>query len=93
MKLGETTIVQPDFHQETVDISKNVYIQLLKRTVEQVELISKVDVLNFSMKQYYPIVDLAVYLKAPINYDVAKKCAEFKNSSVMNLIYTLSLNQ
>ncbi|MCP1144694.1 ATP-binding protein [Lysinibacillus endophyticus] len=73
VKLGETTIVQPDFHQETVEISKNVYMQLLKRTVEQVELISKVDVLNFSMKQYYPIVDLVVYLKAPINYDVADK--------------------
>ncbi|SOC23966.1 hypothetical protein SAMN05880501_11655 [Ureibacillus xyleni] len=73
VKLGETTIVQPDFHQETIEISKNVYIQLLKYTVEQVEFIIKIESIHFTMKQYQPNVELTVYIQAPVNYDVMDK--------------------
>ncbi|HWK23205.1 MAG TPA: hypothetical protein VNS08_09270 [Ureibacillus sp.] len=73
VKLGETTIVQPDFHHEVIDISKNVYLDLIKYVVEQDQVIAKIDSIHFVMKDYRQILSLSIYLRSPVNYDVMEK--------------------
>lgn len=42
-KIGETTIVRPDFQHEVITIAPKVYEQLLRHTFEQAPLIAKVE--------------------------------------------------
>ncbi len=73
VKLGETTIVQPDFHQQVIDITKNVYVDLIKYIISKYRVIAKVDSIHFVMKDYSQILYLTVYLSSPLNYDVMEK--------------------
>ncbi|MDN4492646.1 ATP-binding protein [Ureibacillus aquaedulcis] len=73
VKLGETTIVQPDFHQQIIDISKNVYIDLIKYLIGQYKVVAKIDSIHFVMKDYRQILYLTLYLSPPVNYDVVEK--------------------
>jgi len=73
VKLGETTIVQPDFHHEVINISKSVYLDLIKYVVDQNQLIAKIDSIHFAMKDYRQILSLSIYLRSPVNYDVMEK--------------------
>ena len=73
VKLGETTIVQPDFHQQVIVISKNVYVDLIKYIIEQYKVIAKIDGIHFVMKDYRQIIYLTIYLSSPVNYDVMEK--------------------
>jgi len=72
-KLGETTIVQPDFHHQVIDISKNVYFDLLKYILEQYGVIAKIDSIQFTMKGYSQTIHLSFYVSSPVNYDLMEK--------------------
>lgn len=69
-KVGETTIVRPDFHSQVIHISKNVYIDLIGHVVKSCEKVVKVDSIQFTMKQYFPVIYISCYIKAPVTYDV-----------------------
>lgn len=73
VKLGETTIVQPDFHQQIIDISKNVYVDLVKYIISQYRVIAKIDTIHFDMKGYSQILYITVYICSPVNYEVMEK--------------------
>ncbi|MDI7741804.1 ATP-binding protein [Lysinibacillus fusiformis] len=73
VKLGETTIVQPDFHQQVIVISKNVYVDLVKHIITQFRVIAKIESIQFVMKEYRQILYIAVYIASPVNYDVMEK--------------------
>ena len=73
VKLGETTIVQPDFHQQMIYISKNVYVELAKYIISQYRVIAKIDAIHFVMKDYSQILYITVYITSPVNYDVMEK--------------------
>lgn len=73
VKLGETTIVQPDFHQQVIEISKNVYVDLIKYIISQYKVIAKIDAIHFVMKDYRQVLYIAVYLTPPVNYNVMEK--------------------
>ena len=68
-KIGEITIVRPDFHQEVVDIHKNAYLQLTMHEVSSNEFIAKVDSLRID-QDVMPVIRLTVTLRAPITYYV-----------------------
>ena len=70
VKLGETTIVQPDFHRQVVEISKSVYLDFIHYVLRKNKKIGKVDVVQFSMKDFQPMIYISIYLAAPVNYDV-----------------------
>ncbi|BDH61606.1 ATPase [Lysinibacillus sp. PLM2] len=72
-KIGETTIVQPDFHQQRIDISHKVYIDLIRFILNQYEYVAKVETIHFSMKQYQPIVYIAMSIYVPDRSTVAEK--------------------
>lgn len=72
-KIGETTIVRPDFQQQTIHISKRVYMDLIKHTVENYEGVAKIDAIQFGMKQFLPIVHISIYFKSPVTYEMMGK--------------------
>lgn len=70
VKLGETTIVQPDFHRQTIEISLNVYTDLIQFVVANNPFIARVDAVQFTMKKLQPKIYVSLHLKTPVNYDV-----------------------
>ena len=46
-KIGETTIVRPDFQREYIEISKHVYVQLLTYCCSQQAIVQKVEQAQF----------------------------------------------
>ena len=69
-KLGETTIVRPDFQQETIQIARSVYVDIIAHTVENSPYVAKLDQLQFTMLAHTPKVSIVIHLKAPVTYDV-----------------------
>ncbi|RHW37544.1 hypothetical protein D1B33_08415 [Lysinibacillus yapensis] len=72
VKLGETTIVQPDFHQELIDISKKVYIDLIQHIAREYKDYIKVDSISFVMKDYEQVIYLSVFLNSPVHEETMK---------------------
>lgn len=68
-KIGETTIVRPDFHQQTITIARSVYIQVLNHVLNENDLIAKVDSIQISVESV-PKMTISIYLAAPVNYSV-----------------------
>lgn len=69
MKIGETTIVRPDFHQETVDISRAAYVQLIQYELSQNNIVKKFEIQKLSLN-VLPAMQIIVYLRAPVHYDI-----------------------
>lgn len=79
VKLGETTIVRPDFHQETITIAPKVYLDLIREVVTGHAYVTKVYHYGFSLEQHM-VVTLEVNLLAPVDYDVVKKVYEIQQA-------------
>lgn len=69
VKVGETTIVRPDFHQETIQISKSVYTDLLHHITQQQSFITRIHQVDIDLLTV-PIITISIHIKAPLNYDV-----------------------
>ncbi|MED3662606.1 hypothetical protein NST62_06565 [Ureibacillus sp. FSL K6-8385] len=78
VKLGETTIVQPDFHRQTIDILPNVYVDLIKYAISRNPHVAKVEFLHFSMKKLYPRIYVSLHIKAPVRYDAVAAMEELQ---------------
>lgn len=65
-KIGETTLVRPDFHQQTITIAKSVYTELAKHIIEQNPYVTRMQHLQCTLQQV-PRISFEVYLAAPIN--------------------------
>ncbi|MEK4425401.1 hypothetical protein [Solibacillus sp. FSL K6-1523] len=68
-KLGETTIVRPDFHQQTITISHTVYTDIIKHVVANNPHIIRMNQLQFSVATV-PTMRMDVSILAPVNYFV-----------------------
>lgn len=86
VKLGETTIVRPDFHQETITIAPKVYRELVREVVTRHPYVTKVHHYDFSLQQHM-IVTLDVNLLAPVDYNVSEKLADIQRA-VAQAFYT-----
>ncbi|MBD8032789.1 ATP-binding protein [Solibacillus merdavium] len=69
VKLGETTIVQPDFHQNSVYIARSVYLDVLEHVLEQQNQITKFEVPNLQIEGV-PQMNINIYLRLPVHYHV-----------------------
>lgn len=76
VKIGETTIVRPDFHSEVIHIQNAVYIDILKNCMKKFEHNIKTLSVQFENKDFHTIVSIACYLKHPVNYSVLEKMEE-----------------
>lgn len=78
-KIGETTIVRPDFHQEYIDIEKQVYVQLLTYCSAQEDIVHKVDHVQFIMEEQV-LANISVQLKMPIHYLLPKRLKDMQEA-------------
>lgn len=62
VKLGETTIVQPDFQQQVITISDNVYIELIDYVAGEFKEFFQLDSAAFVMRDYKQTIHLTVFL-------------------------------
>lgn len=69
VKLGETTIVQPDFHQNSVYISRTVFTDVLEHILAQQKKLARFEIANIHTDGV-PQMTIAIYLKSPISYAV-----------------------
>lgn len=86
VKLGETTIVRPDFHQETITIAPKVYLDLIREVVMRHPYVTKLTHYGFSMQQHM-VVTLEVNLVAPADYDVVERVTDIQRT-VAQAFYT-----
>ncbi|WP_107839767.1 hypothetical protein [Metasolibacillus meyeri] len=70
VKVGETTIVQPDFHHETVTIHKQVYRDVLLHVIERNPIVAQVEKLQFNVATI-PKISATVIVQASIHDDIA----------------------
>lgn len=77
-KVGETTIVQPDFHRQTIEISYQVYVEIIRYSASKHPFVAKVDTVQYSMRNYIPLIYVSLYLKSPVQYYVPKKIEEMQ---------------
>lgn len=72
-KIGETTIVHPDFHQETIQINRAVYISLVSHILANEKYITKFEHGQFTMDSHLPFMEVDIWLFAPVHYNVIEK--------------------
>ncbi len=68
-KIGETTIVRPDFQQEYIEIGKHVYVQLLTYCCAQHDIVHKVEQVQLTLGEH-AFTTITLQLKVPINYSL-----------------------
>ena len=69
VKVGETTIVRPDFHQETILISKSVYIDLLQHITQQQSFVTRIHQVDIDLLTV-PVITISIAIKAPFDYEI-----------------------
>lgn len=79
-KIGETTIVFPDFHQETIQISRNVYKSLLKYTIQKFPEVRKLENLQFTMDGQLPMIVADIVIGGPVTYQVVEKMTDLQKT-------------
>lgn len=70
-RIGEVTIVQPDFQKGFIIINKNVYQDIIRHICLQNEELKDCKSIEFDMSGL-PIVHLSIILKLPLNYCIHK---------------------
>lgn len=68
-KIGETTIVRPDFQQEYIEIGKHVYVQLLTYCCVQHDIVHKVEQVQLTIGEQ-AFTTITLQLKVPIDYSL-----------------------
>ena len=71
-KIGETTLVRPDFHQQTITIAKAVYTDLAKYEIERNPYVTRMQHLQCTMNQVSRL-SFEIYLAAPVNYYIPEQ--------------------
>ena len=66
-KIGETTIVRPDFQREYIEIGKQVYVQLLTYCCRKQAIVQKVEQVQFILGEQVQAI-VTIQLKLPIDY-------------------------
>lgn len=69
-KIGETTIVSPDFHPQTIFVDPKVYEQVIRYVAEEEPSVQAVQRILFRFTEHLPIVHIELTIKAPVTYDV-----------------------
>lgn len=78
-KIGETTIVRPDFQREYIEISKHVYVQLLTYCCSQQAIVQKVEQAQFVLGDQVQ-ANLTIQVKLPIDYPLAARLVELQRT-------------
>lgn len=84
-KIGETTIVRPDFHSETVEISRAAYVQIIQYELSKNSILKKYELQKLTLN-VLPAMQISVYLQAPVQYDVIAAIANIQQQIEQSFI-------
>lgn len=90
-KIGETTIVRPDFQQEYIEIEKQVYVQLLTYTCKQQDIVQKVEQIQFSLGEQAKVI-VSLQLKMPIDYSLPRRLYQLQEDVQQSFTSILATN-
>lgn len=76
VKIGETSIVRPDFHSEVIHIHQDVYIGLIKHSMKAFEKEVKTTNVQFVMNDFQTVVTVTCFIKHPLQYYLPGKLVE-----------------
>jgi adenylate kinase family enzyme len=71
-KLGETTIVRPDFHKQTIRIARSVYLDVIKYAILQHTIVAKLVHIDFLLEPI-PRIKAEITLATPVNYELPNR--------------------
>ena len=69
-KIGETTIVSPDFHPQSIFIHQRVYDEVLLHTVSNFHLTRQIYRCQFNFTDHLPDIVVELALAAPVTYNI-----------------------
>lgn len=78
-KIGETTLVSPDFHPQTIFVNSNIYEDVLRYVIFKQPVVKSVQRIYFRFTDYLPIVRIELTLQAPVNYNVWEELVKCQN--------------
>lgn len=81
-KIGETTIVQPDFHDETITIQKRAFTDMVKITCDLNPYIARSSKIQYKQLPL-PSVHITVVLDGPIDYSIPAAMLALQNDIAM----------
>lgn len=87
-KIGETTIVSPDFHPQTVFIHQRVYNEILEHIVENFPLTRQIYRTQFNLNAYYPVIYIELAIEAPVTYNLWSELTKLQKE-VQDAFYTM----
>lgn len=79
VKLGETTLVKPDFHQQTITIAKPVYSAIVRYIVENNPFVSRIQHIQCTVNQV-PRIAIELFLAAPVHYSVPEVIEQLQSN-------------
>ncbi|MEG0440075.1 MAG: hypothetical protein RR587_12655 [Solibacillus sp.] len=85
-KLGETTIVRPDFHHQSITISQAVYTDIIKHVVANNPCITRMNHLQFSVATV-PTMRIDVSILAPVNYYVPDMLKQLQREIAQSFLF------
>ena len=77
VKIGETTIVQPDFHQATGHVDKETFMQIIQEACEMEKMVHKVLKVQFELLPA-PTTTISLVLQGPIHLNQANLLGELQ---------------
>lgn len=90
VKVGETTIVQPDFHYETIIIHKQVYRDVLLHVMSKSPIIAQVEKLAFNVATM-PKITVNIILKASIHTNIIEELQGLQQEIAAAFVQTFEL--
>lgn len=89
-KIGETTIVRPDFHRGYLKIDPKVYIDIIKHTCYLNKYIISCDSVQITFDKV-PTATLSVSIQFPDNYNIYQMAENLQNEIQLQVLHHLHI--
>ena len=89
-RIGETTIVLPDFHRGSLQINKQVFTQIIEYICSKNKYIYKCNPIQIQLEGL-PVINIQVTLSFPINYHVFDMLKSLQNDIYNNFLQYLNI--
>ncbi|WP_026089391.1 MULTISPECIES: hypothetical protein [Bacillus] len=90
-RIGETTIVHPDFHRNSIYIDKKVFKDIIDFTCIQNKYVNSCDNIQVHIDSY-PKVSLNVEIFSPSSFNIFEKMKELQNEIQQNFLLHLNID-
>lgn len=87
-KIGETTIVSPDFHTQSIFINQRVYDEILYHIVDNFPRTRQIYRTQFTFTDFFPDVYVELAITAPVTYNLWTELTKLQKE-IQDAFYTM----